>query len=82
MKKKLLIILPVVLLLVGGGYKFVFAKEKPPEPKVHGIVYPMGKEFLINPKKREHLKEEVLHHLEEHTDVKAHEVLFTDMAVQ
>lgn len=142
-KKKLLIILPILLLLVGGGYKIVFAKDKP-EPKVHGIVYPLPKEFLINladgrftklsvalvldhsmeeelaggghgtppegfgalqqealvrdivtntltdanageltdEKGRKRLKAKLLHHIEEETDVKAHKVLFTDVAVQ
>ena len=144
MKKKLLIILPIVLLLVGGGYKLVFAKSDP-KPKVHGVVYPLPKEFLINladgryakvnvalvldhsmeeelaggghgakppegfgplaqegliraivtdtitdaeaddliaPKGRTHLKEKILKRIETSSDVKAHEVLFTDMAVQ
>ena len=145
MKKKLLIILPVLLLLVGGGYKFVLAKDSEPKPKVHGLVYPLPKEFLINlsdgrftklnvalvldhsmeeellatghgpkppegfgplaqealvralvtdtitdanaddlikPAGREHLKEKILKRIERSSDVKAHEVLFTDMAVQ
>ncbi len=146
MKKKLMIIIPVVLLLAGGAYKFVFAKAEEPEPKVHGMVYVMPKEFLINladgrftklsvalvldhemekelaggghggaappegfgplaqeaivrdivtntltdakaddlidEKGRKRLKATVLHHIEEETDVKAHEVLFTDVAVQ
>ena len=47
MKKKLLIILPVMLLLFGVVYKTVLAKPKP-DPKVHGIVYVLPKEFLIN----------------------------------
>jgi flagellar basal body-associated protein FliL len=144
MKKKLLIILPVLLLLVGGGYKFVFAKSSEPKPKVHGVVYPLPKEFLINladarfakmnvalvldhemeeelaseghgpppegfgplPQEalvrdlvtdtltdadadelissagRKHIKEKILKQIEKHTDVKAHEVLITDLAIQ
>ena len=48
-------IVPVIALLVilGGAYKFVLAKpaeaEKPaPKPKVHGTVYMLQKEFLVN----------------------------------
>jgi len=47
-------IVPVIALLVilGGAYKFVLAKpaeaEKKPEPKVHGSVYMLEKEFLVN----------------------------------
>ena len=49
MKKKLKIVVPLLLLLVGGGYKFVLAKPDPaPEPKMHGDVYVLGKDFLIN----------------------------------
>ena len=49
MKKKLKIVVPLLLLVVGGGYKFVFAKPAPrAEPKVHGDVYVLGKDFLIN----------------------------------
>jgi flagellar basal body-associated protein FliL len=49
-KKKLLIVPLVLLLLLGGAYKTVLAepKEKAPEPKVHGTVYVLGKEFLVN----------------------------------
>jgi flagellar basal body-associated protein FliL len=50
-KGKLKFILPLVALLVlGGAYKTVLAKpaEKAPEPKVHGIVYVLPKEFLVN----------------------------------
>ena len=49
MKKKLLI--PIVALVAAGGaYKTVLAKpaEKAPEPKVHGVVYVLPKEFLVN----------------------------------
>jgi flagellar FliL protein len=50
-KGKLKFILPLVALIVlGGAYKTVLAKpaEKKPEPKVHGIVYVLPKEFLVN----------------------------------
>jgi flagellar basal body-associated protein FliL len=49
-KKKLMIIAVVALVLAGGAYKTVLAKpkEKAPEPKVHGEVYVMPKEFLVN----------------------------------
>jgi flagellar basal body-associated protein FliL len=45
------ILIPIVLLLVlGGVYKFVLAKpaEAAPEPKVHGNVYVLPKEFVVN----------------------------------
>jgi flagellar basal body-associated protein FliL len=50
MNKKILIILVVALLGAGGAYKTVLAKpkEKEQEPKVHGTVYVMPKEFLVN----------------------------------
>ena len=51
MKGKLKFILPLVALLVlGGAYKTVLAKpaEKKPEPKVHGEIYVLPKEFLLN----------------------------------
>ncbi len=50
MKKKLKIVLPLALLIVGGGmYKMVLAKPAPaPKPKVHGDVYVLGKDFLVN----------------------------------
>jgi flagellar basal body-associated protein FliL len=49
-KKKLIIIVVAALVLAGGAYKTVLAKpkEKAPEPKVHGTVYVMPKEFLVN----------------------------------
>ena len=50
-KGKLKFIMPLVALLVlGGAYKTVLAKpaEKKPEPKVHGDIYILPKEFLIN----------------------------------
>jgi flagellar FliL protein len=50
MKKKIIIIAVAALVLAGGAYKTVLAKpkEKPPEPKVHGTVYVLPKEFLVN----------------------------------
>ncbi|HEY6780201.1 MAG TPA: flagellar basal body-associated FliL family protein [Thermoleophilaceae bacterium] len=46
--KKLKIIIPVVLLVaVGVTYKMVLA-PKPPVPKVHGQVYVLPKEFVLN----------------------------------
>ena len=50
MSKKILIIAVVALLAAGGAYKTVLAKpkEKAQEPKVHGTVYVLPKEFLVN----------------------------------
>ncbi len=50
MKGKLKIVVPLALLIVGGGmYKMVLAKPAPkPEKKVHGDVYVLGKDFLVN----------------------------------
>ena len=50
MKGKLKFILPLVALLVlGGAYKTVLAKPAPePKPKVHGQIYVIPKEFLLN----------------------------------
>ena len=50
MKKKLIILVVVVIAGLGGAYKTVLAepKAKEPEPKVHGSVYVLGKEFLVN----------------------------------
>jgi flagellar basal body-associated protein FliL len=50
MKKKLIILVVAVLVIGGGAYKTVLAKpkEKAPEPKVHGSVYVLPKEFLVN----------------------------------
>jgi flagellar FliL protein len=49
MKSKLKIILPLTLLILGGTYKFVLAETPPaPKPKVHGEVYVLGKDFLVN----------------------------------
>ena len=49
MKKKLMILLPV-LIAAGAGYKFMLAKPAPPapKPKVHGEVYVLPKDFLVN----------------------------------
>ncbi len=49
MKKKLMILVPI-LVLAGGGYKFALAKPAapPPKPKVHGEVYVLPKDFLVN----------------------------------
>ena len=48
-KKKLILIVAIALGVVGGGYKFVFAKEAEPKPsKIHGDVYVLGKDFLVN----------------------------------
>ena len=48
-KKKLMIALSVALVAAFGGYKFGFAKEaKKPESKIHGDVYVLGKDFLVN----------------------------------
>jgi flagellar basal body-associated protein FliL len=50
MKKKLIILVVAVLVIGGGAYKTVLAKpkEKAPEPKVHGTIYVLPKEFLVN----------------------------------
>jgi flagellar basal body-associated protein FliL len=50
MASKLKIVIPVVLLLVAGGvYKFVLSKpEAAAKSKVHGSVYVLPKEFLVN----------------------------------
>ena len=49
MKGKLKIILPLALLIVLGGlYKVVLAKPAETHAKVHGQVYVLPKEFLLN----------------------------------
>src|SRR5947208_1381077 len=49
MKGKLKIILPLALLIVLGGlYKVVLAKPADTHAKVHGQVYVLPKEFLLN----------------------------------
>lgn len=49
-KKKLIIIVVVALVAVGGIYKFMLAGSSKAEakPKVDGVVYVLGKEFLVN----------------------------------
>jgi flagellar FliL protein len=149
MTSKLKLVVPIVLAVAGGAYQFVL-KEPPAEPKVkvHGEVYVMPKEFLVNladgrlarlnvgmvfdhgftsapaaagghgaaPKPpegygqlrqepivrdivtdvlteaegreltgsegREVLKRRIVKRIKKSTDVKVHEVLFTDVAVQ
>ena len=50
MNKKMIIIVVLALVVAGGAYKTVLAKPKAaePEPKVHGTVYVLPKEFLVN----------------------------------
>jgi len=50
MTSKLKIIVPLALILAGAGYKFALAKpaEPEPKPKVHGEVYVLPKDFLVN----------------------------------
>ena len=50
MKSKLKFIIPLaVLILLGGVYKFALAKPAPVEKKkVHGVVYVLPKEFVVN----------------------------------
>ena len=50
MKQKLKFILPLALvILCGSGYKLVLAKEAPKhEAKIHGQVYVLPKDFLVN----------------------------------
>jgi flagellar FliL protein len=49
MKSKLKILIPVLLVAVGGIYKFALAKPAPAaEPKIHGEVYVLPKDFLVN----------------------------------
>lgn len=48
MKKKAKIIVPLALVLAFGAYKMVLAKPAGPEPKVHGDVYVLAKEFVLN----------------------------------
>jgi flagellar basal body-associated protein FliL len=138
MKKKLMFLLPV-LLIAGGVYKFVLAKPAAPapKPKVHGEVYVLPKDFLVNlsdgryaklnvalvfdhgytaaaaagghgaatdvpdgygvltqealvrdivtdtlTDSTAHALTEVAKRIKKSTDVKVHEVLFTDVAVQ
>lgn len=49
MKSKLKFIVPVLLIALGGVYKFVLAKPAPePKHKIHGEVYVLPKDFLLN----------------------------------
>lgn len=50
MKKKLKFTLPLALFIVGAGlYQVVLATEPPaPKPKIHGDVYVLPKDFLVN----------------------------------
>jgi flagellar FliL protein len=48
-KSKLKFILPLVAVIGLGVYKFALAKPAPaPKPKIHGQVYVLPKDFLIN----------------------------------
>ena len=48
-RKKLIIVVSVALAAAVGGYKFGFAKEAESKPsKIHGDVYVLGKDFLVN----------------------------------
>ena len=48
-KKKLIIAVSLALVAAVGGYKFGFAEEAEPKPsKIHGDVYVLGKDFLVN----------------------------------
>lgn len=49
-KNKLIIIVVVALVAVGGIYKFMLAgsSEAEAKPKIDGVVYVLGKEFLVN----------------------------------
>ncbi|HEX8123473.1 MAG TPA: flagellar basal body-associated FliL family protein [Solirubrobacteraceae bacterium] len=48
-RKKLIVAVAIALVAIGGGYRFVFAKEAPTKPaKIHGDVYVLGKDFLVN----------------------------------
>jgi flagellar FliL protein len=48
-KRKLLLALPIALIAALGGYKLVLADEAPkPKAKIHGDVYVLGKDFLVN----------------------------------
>ena len=48
MKKRLKIIIPLALLLAFGAYKMVLAKPAETHAKVHGDVYVLPKEFVLN----------------------------------
>ncbi len=46
--KKKVIVLVLALVLAGGAYKFVFAGPTDADARIHGQVYVLPKEFLIN----------------------------------
>ena len=48
MKKKKIILPILVLLLAGAGFKLMGPKKEEPKVKVHGEVYVLPKEFVIN----------------------------------
>lgn len=49
MKKKLKVLVPLLaLVIVGAGYKLVLAKPEEVKAKVHGQVYVLPKEFVVN----------------------------------
>ena len=49
MKSKLKILIPLVLVILGGVYKFALAKPPVKEKsKIHGEVYVLPKDFLLN----------------------------------
>ena len=48
-RKKLVAVVTLALVGAFGGYKFGFAKEGDAKPeKIHGDVYVLGKDFLVN----------------------------------
>jgi flagellar FliL protein len=48
-RKKLILVVAALFVVLGGGYKFGFAKEAEKKPsKIHGDVYVLGKDFLVN----------------------------------
>jgi flagellar basal body-associated protein FliL len=47
-KRKLKIVVPLVLVILGGTYKFVLAKPPEEHKKIHGQVYVLPKEFVVN----------------------------------
>ena len=48
-KKKLLLAIPIALVAALGTYKMVLADSTPKhEAKIHGEVYVLGKDFLVN----------------------------------
>src|SRR5436190_1581293 len=48
MKDKMKIVVPVLLVVLGVAYKMVLAKPEPVNAKVHGKVYVLPKEFVVN----------------------------------